>query len=264
MREDKEKTVGYEVSRFNAVKHGILSKETLLPHENAEDYQMLLNALESEYSPEGISEQALVEELAGVLWRKRRLLLAEGAKINEGINNQMTYPVRVVNTAVPFSLHVSVSEFSETEIPIREFMKLSDDEVRQRRNELLLTREQIVSVQNRLRAGGRGTAKEALRLLPEIAENIWYAEDRSETIYSVERFIENELMPYLDREEALLNNIDGMRQQMLGNAVSQLPFESLARYEAHLDRKFERTLSILLKLKALKNSSQESCPAPEK
>lgn len=65
MREDKEKTIGYEVSRFNAVKHGILSKETLLPHENAKDYQMLLNALESEYSPEGISEQALIEELAG-------------------------------------------------------------------------------------------------------------------------------------------------------------------------------------------------------
>ncbi len=143
-------------------------------------------------------------------------------------------------------------------------MKLSDDEVRQRRNELLLAREQIVSVQNRLCAGGRGTAKEALRLLPEIAEYLWYVEDRSETIYSVERFIENELMPYLDREEALLNNIDSMRQQMLGTAVSQLPFESLARYEAHLDRKFERTLSILLKLKALKNSSQESCPAPEK
>ena len=260
---DNRKIVGYDVSRFNAVKHGILSKETLLPHENVEDYQALLSALESEYTPEGISEQTLVEELAGILWRKRRLLLAEGAKINEGINSQMAYPVRVVNTAVPFSLHVSGSEYTEGEIAIRDLMKLTDDEVRERQNQLLSARQQIISAHNRLKVAGRGAAKEALNLLPDIAEDLWYSEDRSETIYEVEEFINNELLPYLDREESLLSCISSMRRQILGNAVIQLPFDSLTRYEAHLDRKFERTLSILLKLKSLKNMSSESSSMPE-
>ena len=73
----------YEVVRFNALKHGILSRYTVLSHENHADYESLVNSLMDEHLPAGATEQHLIEELASVIWRKRRVLQAEGATINK-------------------------------------------------------------------------------------------------------------------------------------------------------------------------------------
>ena len=43
-----------------------------------------------------------------------------------------------------------------------------------------------------------------------------------------------------------------MRSQALGQALEPKRLETLARYEVHLDRKLERTLAMLLKLKDLR------------
>jgi hypothetical protein len=40
----------YEVTRFNALKHGILSRYTVLPWEDAGEYQILLDALIGEHA----------------------------------------------------------------------------------------------------------------------------------------------------------------------------------------------------------------------
>ena len=64
----------YEVVRFNALKHGILSRYTVLSHESHADYDSLVNSLMDEHLPAGATEQHLIEELASVIWRKRRVL----------------------------------------------------------------------------------------------------------------------------------------------------------------------------------------------
>ena len=66
-------TSGTDVTRFNALKHGILSRYTVLPWEDADEYRALIAALMAEHTPQGPTEEHLVEELAGILWRKRRL-----------------------------------------------------------------------------------------------------------------------------------------------------------------------------------------------
>jgi hypothetical protein len=38
-------TVGTEITRFNALRHGVLSRYTVLPWENAEEYRTLVAAL---------------------------------------------------------------------------------------------------------------------------------------------------------------------------------------------------------------------------
>jgi hypothetical protein len=53
----------YEVVRFNAMKHGILSRYTVLSHENHADYESLVNSLMDEHLPAGATEQHLIEEL---------------------------------------------------------------------------------------------------------------------------------------------------------------------------------------------------------
>ena len=48
-------------------------------------YRVLLDALVAEHAPQGPTEEHLVEELAGILWRKRRLRLAEAAAYRRGL-----------------------------------------------------------------------------------------------------------------------------------------------------------------------------------
>src|SRR5215208_6361433 len=81
------KPESYEVTRFNAFKHGVLSHDTVLPWENESEYCTLLAALVSEHRPQGPTEAHLVEELAGVIWRKRRMRLAEAAAHRRGLGS---------------------------------------------------------------------------------------------------------------------------------------------------------------------------------
>ena len=46
-----QNTHPYEVVRFNALKHGILSRYTVLSHESHADYESLINSLMDEHLP---------------------------------------------------------------------------------------------------------------------------------------------------------------------------------------------------------------------
>ena len=80
----------YETTRFNALRHGILSRHTVLPWEDRSEYQALLDALVAEHAPNGPTEEHLVEELAGVIWRKRRVRMAETAVYREKLRSDAT------------------------------------------------------------------------------------------------------------------------------------------------------------------------------
>ena len=82
-------TGGTEITRFNALRHGVLSHYTVLPWENADEYHALVEAFVAEHGPQGPTEEHLVEELAGILWRKRRLRLAEAAAHRHGLNSTL-------------------------------------------------------------------------------------------------------------------------------------------------------------------------------
>ena len=75
---------GKDRSRHNALKHGIFSKMVLLKGEPQSDFDSLLNGLRNDLRPEGMLERILVEKLASLIWRQRRLLMAEGAEIRMG------------------------------------------------------------------------------------------------------------------------------------------------------------------------------------
>lgn len=51
-----------------------------------------------------------------------------------------------------------------------------------------------------------------------------------------------------------------IKSQILGEGLQAYRLEKLNRYETHLDRKFERTLAMLLKLKDLRNASIHAPP----
>jgi hypothetical protein len=47
---------------------------------------------------------------------------------------------------------------------------------------------------------------------------------------------------------------DAIVNQTIGEGLQAFKLEKLSRYETHLDRKFERTLAMLIKLKDLRSS----------
>src|ERR1700720_914732 len=101
---------GTEITRFNALRHGVLSRYTVLPWEDAAEYRDLVASLVAEHAPHGPTEEHLVEELAGILWRKRRLRLAEAATHRRGLESTFASYRHIVKVAL---VHLDVQEESE-------------------------------------------------------------------------------------------------------------------------------------------------------
>ncbi len=64
---------GKDVVRLNAVKHGLLSEEILLPNENKAAFEELSERLREELQPVGEVESLLVDRIIAARWRLNRL-----------------------------------------------------------------------------------------------------------------------------------------------------------------------------------------------
>ena len=69
-------------SRLNSWKHGLSAKMLIIVGENARDFDQLRAALMDEHDPQSVLECEMVERLAGILWRLRRVPLFEAAILN--------------------------------------------------------------------------------------------------------------------------------------------------------------------------------------
>ena len=61
------------IPKKNALVHGLYSDCIVLDGENPQEFSDILEHFRNEYPPEGISEEAMVFELASLLWKRRRL-----------------------------------------------------------------------------------------------------------------------------------------------------------------------------------------------
>lgn len=250
----KDETVsgGYEVTRFNALRHGVLSKYTLLPWEDAAEYQALLTALVAEHSPEGPTEEHLVEELVGILWRKRRLRLAEAAVFRRGLRKVASSDQEAVWAAL---VHMDVEKHTANDAA-NGLKSLKEEQA-------VLTRSLEL-----LRTGKAQSYDKALNALDEEMQERWAELSKPppqpklldfydvKARYSADAeglldFLQHELARYGFRRQQL-QNWALIRDQKLGDALDPDQLEGLARYEVHLDRKLERMLTMLIRLQGLR------------
>ena len=238
----------YELVRFNAMQHGILSRYTVLSHEDGGEYQVLLSALLEEHQPAGMTEVHLVEELAGIIWRKRRVLQAEGAKINEGLKSSARNAESVVPSAAPFEFGMTGKN---TDLRDLVGMTLEEIDVNQRdtQHDLEMTQKAAAI----LRRGGANAYDKALRALLPDSREWWqqYVEDEqyTATAEGLADFIREHIEPICMVMEKEARHHEAIKAQTLGEGLQVHRLEKLTRYETHLDRKFERTLAMMLKLK---------------
>jgi len=70
---------GKAMIRLNALKHGLLAREVVLPGEDADAFEELWNRVRADLSPVGPIEEFLVDRVANIMWRLQRLARAETA-----------------------------------------------------------------------------------------------------------------------------------------------------------------------------------------
>ena len=241
----------YEPVRFNAMKHGILSRLAVLPHEDVGEFGDLLAALVEEHQPAGATEMHLIEELAAIIWRKRRVLMAEGATINQGLKSAVKNAESVIPAAAPFQ-----GGLSGKDTDLRDLVTATPSE----NAESLQYADINLKATERARAilykGGANAYEKARRALHEDSRYSWDegVEDESYTADAegLETWIREWLMPYCYQREREAQHQPAIKSQALGEGLQAYRLEKLNRYETHLDRKFERTLAMLLKLKSLR------------
>lgn len=250
------------LTRYNAVTHGVLSRNTILPWEDARAYDRLIAALANEHSPQGPTELHLVQELASIFWRKRRLELAEVAVYKRGLKETMATYSETAKRAMadrpgsgPKAIVESAITTTTDEIEA-ELRDIAEDEA--------MTEKAIAY----LRAGRSGSYDEALGAVRQDTREWWMEITNDKENDSEDRpmpnatclldFLMNTVMPWYNERRQELASHPVIRNQAFGEAFDPERLDKLARYEVHLDRKLERTLAMLLRLKEIKAASVET------
>jgi len=256
---------GYANTRFNAIKHGVLSQHTVLSHEDGAEFGALLAALVAEHVPVGPTETHLVEELAGAIWRKRRVLQAEGASINRGLlavakarHDRPTDQDGPARAALPFEptmVDTSLNHPSELAEAIREEPAQTWERTREAEVDLAATERAATILQH----GGARAYHRALRALTPESARSW-ADGREDeevepTAKELSKYLHEFLLPFCRQMVVERRGKEAIKAQTLGEGLRADRLEKLNRYETHLDRKFERALAMLLKLKELRRGA---------
>jgi hypothetical protein len=100
----------------------------------------------------------------------------------------------------------------------------------------------------------RAKANALARNLSEIEE---VEESATSDVVGLCRFLEGEVLPWFENRKKELANRPLIREQAFGEALDPDKLERLGRYEVHLDRKLERMLTMLLRLKDLRRTTVE-------
>jgi hypothetical protein len=251
----------YVAARLNALRHGVLSQYTVLPWEDGEEYRGLLEALVGEHNPQGPTEEHLVEELAGIIWRKRRLRLGESAAHHRALKRsvdpyQQTAKAALIHLGGDVEKEAVSDAITATdEQTAADLADLESDQAMTEEGLRLLEHKSPTAYSRALAALREDTREWWMQQLTwEPAD---YDEDQAPyraDAESLKRFLESEIFPWYEKRRRELDHRPLIRAQAFGEAVEPDRLERLARYEVHLDRKLERTVAMLLKLQELRSA----------
>jgi len=245
----------YTSTRYNAIKHGALSRVPVLPWEDAEGFTKLQDSLTKEYAPQGASEEHLVLEMANCIFRKQRVYQAENALIIKNMRYSSSYSLKNdVNLLVPnIDLKPSVGS---KELNFKEV--LYDNEPYQEHNQNLVAHKKYLSEVQAV-IDSDISYEEMLNQCPVAAVKVWndwlndegsgYAPDKQ----NFKEFLQAEIIDWCNTNLSEIQARPHLRQQLIG--LSYTPnddMERLQRHETVLDRRFEKCAAMLLKLQEVR------------
>ena len=255
--------LGKQRSSRNAIKHGIFSKAILLRRESRAEFDSLRTDLWEAVQPVGRFEELLVDKLASLSWRYRRFLLAETGEIRR-----------------------QFLEWSEDRSKEKDEIadSLRDDDCLRSNLHNSDVLKRCLELLAELREGIKTTGfsqKRDTAILQKIYGDNTYSPARLQSEYSVwsdtaqapeeERLREGYATPedcksnVLDEIDAEIRRLKTSHKRRKGaeseradidllrrNVPDSLWLDRVTRYEASLERAFDRTLSQLERLQRLR------------
>jgi hypothetical protein len=248
--------------RWNAVRHGVLSGGTVLPwEERREEFDALLVALAEEHAPVGPTEGHLVEEIAGTMWRKRRLRLAEAAAYRDELRREAVSGAAAVAGAA--LLPLTGRDTAPTDLG--QALTATTDTTARGLGMIEAERRAAEAALALLRKNGSGAYEDAAAALGPAARDRWRqavadldtllsfeADAPRPTTEGLRRWLEGSFAAWLAGAREALEHRGAVREQAVGAAYATDRLDLLARYETHLDRKLARALDMLLRLQDLR------------
>jgi hypothetical protein len=189
--------------------------------------------------------------------------MAEGAEINRGmlsVASKRHDPASIhalgpAPAAAPFEIGGMSTRLNHP-VELAEVVKLPPEEVAERQREAQRDLEAALEAAAILKRGGARAYRQAMKALPLRLRDWWghclEDEEYPATAEGLAEFIREDLEPGCRTTETENRFHEAIKSQILGEGFQVHRFESLSRYETHLDRKFERTLAMLVKLKELR------------
>ncbi len=232
---------------LNATRHGLRADSLVLPWEDPGELARLREDLVAEHAPQGPTEAALVEEFVGILWRLRRVHVAEAAAWRSGFRETLApYDGReeLVGAAVPAAVG------TDTEVAALALTGPEKAIAAERRD----ARQVTLSVQLALAILDRGgsVAKAAAALLDDTRD--WWAEHAEEEEVggddpeALREFLTGTVLRWSRGRELVLTNRDTIRLQAAGQAFHGDRLDLVGKYEVHLHRSLVRVLAMLSSL----------------
>lgn len=255
--------LGKQRSSQNAIRHGIFSEAILLKGESRAEFESLRMGLREALQPEGRLEELLLDKLAALSWRYRRLLVAETGEIRNQLLEWSEKRDQKIDRAVD-SLQDEDHLISE----------IQDPDVLRRCLELLAELRQDIEKNG-------FQQKRDNSILEKLYGNNQYSRDRLRDDYAMwfdtaqlseeERARED----YATPDDCKQNVLDGIRDEVrrlralhkrhthfqfqqneieiARRSIPDAPWlDRVLRYEASVERAFDRTLAQLERLQRLR------------
>jgi hypothetical protein len=256
--------IGKQRSSQNARKYGVFSSSLLLKGESKTQFRSMLHGMKEYFQPEGEMENLLVENLALLSWRSRRVLRAECAEIEKeralvGVN------VRTQRIKEDQSKILGIRWNCPNSITLNRALNLLDD-LRSGIKDRGFDKEGDFPILLEL----YGTGDD--RIPPGIFRSYIYCMEAAEVYSSggdpkvgtgvplekakevIDKEIEEEikklerLIPWVNDREKQLLECDEVRSLI----PPQVASDHLTRIETHLARQIDRTLSQLERLQRMR------------
>jgi hypothetical protein len=255
---------GKQRSKYNALKHGLLSKTVLLEGESRVEYLLLLNGLRDDFQPQGKLESVLVENLAAQLWRTRRRFQAENAEVSE--------KMELTGAEFIAKRHVEAWDFSRSAITSDGLLKNSNNPlvVREAKEMLDMFRESFIQCgfreDSRILKKLYGQDQDkgipyGLRLVYDVYATLAKLGEKSGDTSNEDK-LKTIMVTLIDAEikrltkmEKVLEAIDRRRMDYKSLAAvipGQEASDRLLRYETHVSREIDRILNRLERLQRIR------------
>jgi hypothetical protein len=238
---------------------GPVASAALLPWESQADYRSLCDAFVSDYSPQGATEQALVDRLVWIEWRRRRLTLAERAVHMAALAERISSPTRTLERA-----GVRTSN-ARDRLDLKEIVNSSADDDAVEAERHAADRKGTARALAILEREGAGAYVRAVAALHADTRSWWedgiageYGDDRAwvATADCLHAFLRDLVKPADDAIAEGAEARPAIRLQAFGESFDPDRAERLMAIDARLDRQFEKALSMLLQLQQMRSASR--------